>query len=794
MIHSPEFTRNCEKAISYKERQKGVECPFQTGKWDPKAYNNYPRLKNSGREYSGSEEIFKVENKLFRDTNQPYNITPYATTYIYIISKKINGKTFYKIGKGGSGDSYSRLGNAQTFLIPGLEDIGFIVHFLFFYKKAPYLSSKEQINEYIELQLHENLRHHFTASNITFPSAKPSEWYLVDEKHKLFFFGIIFDIVGSFRNSVQPMSIWKFISKKPGYEVVNLFPERAMISRLEKYTLYKKLNENLKSLRNKYLPFRPQKGTIKPSQTNEGNMGLFRKAFKEEIDEEHIIQFEGHNYKLKDLYYDKKKKNEAPTQKFAVLEELSETFHMEPFQKHSIILYVQPEFSQLQRLISIGDFLKIYKMWKEKNPNWIYNEWPLKPNYEYYNNEQKIETFESDESEVLLVPQWYSNPEVQLSYGHLFLNAIGDERYHEDYSVKDSKVKTLWEPVIIKESNGIWLERREVDPITKKEVEPENKETVEMIRIMSIKGVKEKIPGTQLGRERSKAFIEVCGFNLHPGDEIRLKADYYTHYDVLFEPYNIEEFQYWSTYVIKKVYTFSVNENEIRFDIKAKYPDITAKKQDTLYYNVQGFPNEKLRKISKTISDKEPVLIKVKPSEYACFGEQEHNLDVYHYAYCREYSDEEYEIEYLPPWNALGQWSKESSDKPYRELHLKKTIDKYAKRVNLENTKQLREYNNYKQELEGEYDIESIYGHSLDAIQIKGITSHNGLIERSKKENKKPEYWVKWKYHKKGVDQFQDANALFESNPSFVENYWATVNKRKTLRKRKGGNKTKKIK
>ena len=60
-------------------------------------------------------------------------------SYIYIISKKVDGRTFLKIGMSRLGNSRqkisTRLESAQTFLIPGLENNGFKLHYVFFYRR-----------------------------------------------------------------------------------------------------------------------------------------------------------------------------------------------------------------------------------------------------------------------------------------------------------------------------------------------------------------------------------------------------------------------------------------------------------------------------------------------------------------------------------------------------------------------------------------------------------------------------------------------------------------------------------
>jgi hypothetical protein len=69
---------------------------------DLRLYENEEQHVTSGREYNGSDKIFKdVENQKFTDNNDG-NFTEIKVAYIYIISKYIDGNTFYKVGLGGT--------------------------------------------------------------------------------------------------------------------------------------------------------------------------------------------------------------------------------------------------------------------------------------------------------------------------------------------------------------------------------------------------------------------------------------------------------------------------------------------------------------------------------------------------------------------------------------------------------------------------------------------------------------------------------------------------------------------
>ncbi len=137
-------------------------------------------IKKDGIDYNGSDpliaELFDPE-KLPSVIKSKSGIENIKRSYIYIISKKIDTRTFLKIGV--SNTTSLRLSSLQTALIPGLQNIGFKLHYLFFYKHE----SSEKIfsfAEQIEQHLHKLLRNHenYKKFVIHFPTNKPSEWYL----------------------------------------------------------------------------------------------------------------------------------------------------------------------------------------------------------------------------------------------------------------------------------------------------------------------------------------------------------------------------------------------------------------------------------------------------------------------------------------------------------------------------------------------------------------------------------------------------------------------------------------
>ena len=202
----------CDKQITFNQRKKGdIDCSLNVSskKWEITMYDKY-NYQNSGRQYIASHQIFQVQGQIKPDPMWKKMVfTP--TTYIYIISKTINNETFYKIGEGGKGASNTtgtgRLGNAQTYLIPGSIDAGFLVHYLLFFRKNYHIDSKF-IGQHIEKQIHATLQTLFPSSSISFANNNASEWYSIKDKERNFFFGFVFDIIGSFHEKrMKPLEI-----------------------------------------------------------------------------------------------------------------------------------------------------------------------------------------------------------------------------------------------------------------------------------------------------------------------------------------------------------------------------------------------------------------------------------------------------------------------------------------------------------------------------------------------------------------------------------------------------------
>ena len=129
---------------------------------------------------------------------------------------------------------YSRITGAQTFLIPGLQNIGFKLHFLFIYKEALHPYSNTKYAKLIEQKIHESISAKYSTYVMNFASSYKSEWYLPEHSY-LDFFDFILGVV-----SVQdPLP-------EKSYQLKNskIFPLSKYRNKA-KYTEYKLELENL---------------------------------------------------------------------------------------------------------------------------------------------------------------------------------------------------------------------------------------------------------------------------------------------------------------------------------------------------------------------------------------------------------------------------------------------------------------------------------------------------------------------------------------------------------------------
>ena len=174
-----------------------VICPENMNDVDSVSYNarktqvsgkDDKYIQEDGIEYDATKPMIRElfdERVLSQDVHTSSGVERVRKSYMYVISKVIDSRTFIKIGISRiSNTSVStRLGFLHTALIPGLKNIGFKLHYLFFYG----YESKEKgstFAENIEKDLHKVLQNHkqYKKTVIKFPSSNFSEWYLPNSK------------------------------------------------------------------------------------------------------------------------------------------------------------------------------------------------------------------------------------------------------------------------------------------------------------------------------------------------------------------------------------------------------------------------------------------------------------------------------------------------------------------------------------------------------------------------------------------------------------------------------------
>jgi hypothetical protein len=232
-------TKICDNQITFNQRKRGdIDCSLNVSSknWKIGMYDHY-KYANSGRQYVANDPVFEIQGKPKLDPMWLPGIVHVPTTYIYIISKTINKETFYKIGEGGKGDSSTtgtgRLGDAQTYLIPGSIDAGFLVHYLMFFRKNFHIDSK-YIGQHVEKQIHATLQTLFPASSISFANDNASEWYSIKDSERNFFFGFVFDIIGSFHEKrMKPLEITRVSPNRKEDEKIELPSSNDIMERMK---------------------------------------------------------------------------------------------------------------------------------------------------------------------------------------------------------------------------------------------------------------------------------------------------------------------------------------------------------------------------------------------------------------------------------------------------------------------------------------------------------------------------------------------------------------------------------
>ena len=144
-------------------------------------------VSNHGIEFDGSDENIKT---MFGKLINSEDGEEQFINYIYVISKKVDNRTFIKVGvseKYSEKDPLSRIRQGQTFLLPGLENIGFKIHYIYKYVQAKNKYNQKPHVMIVEGKLHELIRAKYSSYVMNFMSGVVSEWYLPDESYFVLF-------------------------------------------------------------------------------------------------------------------------------------------------------------------------------------------------------------------------------------------------------------------------------------------------------------------------------------------------------------------------------------------------------------------------------------------------------------------------------------------------------------------------------------------------------------------------------------------------------------------------------
>lgn len=162
----------------------------------PQKEENY--IQHQGVDYDGSDSLItEVFDEPIQLRTQK-GVEQVKRSMIYIVSKRIDERTFLKIGasKSTSSSTGGRLSDVQTMLIPGLENGGFKLLYIFIYPYETLTGESYSIS--IEKALHKHLRYDsdYKSTVLQFASGNPSEWFLPEPNGYKSFLKFVLDYIG----------------------------------------------------------------------------------------------------------------------------------------------------------------------------------------------------------------------------------------------------------------------------------------------------------------------------------------------------------------------------------------------------------------------------------------------------------------------------------------------------------------------------------------------------------------------------------------------------------------------
>ena len=502
-----------------------------------------------------------------------YTTPTTPTTYIYIISKVFDDDIYFKVGEGGKGSSsgVGRLGDAQTYLSPGLENAGYKVHYVFFFRKNLHNNSVT-IGQHIEKKIHKVLRYYFKPTNISHTNDEPSEWYLLkNSKEEIFFLGFVFDIIGCYNHEkTKPLEIWKYTNKKGKMARTNVKLMTGVASRM-------RLNNTYREIENKLGEFQLRKrerpiGTIidnNDAVVYEEQLNEIKRYFgfpvrdtrqsQEKQKTPYMLEFPDLQVHLKDFRTFSISTLEKYSKFFAVLnvenDNKSKLYDILDSKK---IEYIEDDDYNV--LIRLKDFLVLYKDFFEKNNS----DWSLQQMLDFYSTKEYENKIKEIPVKREQIPSWFSSRPVQLYWAKKMVD--GEEnnnefKYHKDYDIENSDILKNWKVYGYDTEDGVRLKRYQVDG-NKNEI-PNTHEEVNILRVMkrmnvykpedlvksSLKKTYEVLKEIRI-TDNSKKGEHII---LKTDDMIEIRDDYFLWYDKYGEPDGLEHKE-WRSYKIKNTY------------------------------------------------------------------------------------------------------------------------------------------------------------------------------------------------------------------------------------------------
>ena len=536
----------------YDRKRKRLYCEIDNDLLDKyfptKGLNTYDTIypTSTGLDYNGSESIFKIGNRTFYS---PLHKTHYNTTYIYIISKTVGNGLYFKVGEGGKQDYREkdvvpgRLADAQTFLLPGLQNVGYKVHYVFYFLKEyhPYL--RTFIGMYIENQIHDILRKLFPKAVLSYPTNNASEWYRVEKDEARFFLGFILDCITLFDDPIfKPLEIWKYelVDKKTPQahtpeKNMDLLPINQVQIRLRTFIdnspELQSIQATKDTLRNDVIRMDMVTDVLKTDSLQKRvykEYNVLQKPKYSIGDYEFILDSikrpsRGTNdpnsaRKMHIVYVGLQKNNENDQKN--VIAQLKEKDVI-----HTIEVIESEDRENVLYFIELRDFLHLEA--NKRKTTGEYDNWMFKNDYEShwdmdYQDELPIDV--ENTNETVLLPSFFFEPSVQNYYGEKYIGLV-----HDDYSVHDlNKVQILSWKIIGYDDHTRMNTRQLYNKETQELITRQDEITIEVISVYKIMNLqneseKRKKKKTKQWKRAYPEEFEVNHVTYRPKDVIKLR-------------------------------------------------------------------------------------------------------------------------------------------------------------------------------------------------------------------------------------------------------------------------------